>query len=132
MLGNLIYEGKGRTIGVRMLDNKGTKEITSQEEGSVLGIPCTLTVTFVCTHRPDGTEYFEGQGIMYTKDGDSASLNVCCVLIPKGMPPSGSIRGATFFSTQSPKLARLNTIATVFEAEMSEDMSYTVKDWEWK
>jgi hypothetical protein len=132
MLGDLVYEGKGKTIGVRMLDDKGTKEITSQEEGSVLGIPCTLMVTFVCTHRPDGTEYSEGKGVVYTKDGDSASINVCCVLVPKGMPPSGSIRGATFFSTQSPKLARLNKIATVFEAEMKEDMSYTVKDWEWK
>jgi hypothetical protein len=132
MLGDLIYEGKGKTIGVRMLDNKGTKEITTQEEGSVLGTPCTLMLTFVCTHRPDGTEYSEGQGIMYTKDGDSASLNVCCVLNPKGMAPCGSLRGATFFYTQSTKLARLNKIATVFEAEMKEDMSYIVKDWEWK
>ncbi|MGE5411555.1 MAG: hypothetical protein ACM3MI_11400 [Clostridiales bacterium] len=132
MLGDLVYEGKGRTICVRMLDNKGTKEITTQEEGSVLGIPCTLMVTFVSTHRPDGTEYSEGQGVLYTKDGDSASLNVSCVLIPKGIPPSGNLRGATFFGTQSPKLARLNTVATVFEAEMKEDMSYTVKDWEWK
>jgi hypothetical protein len=132
MLGDLVYEGKGRNICLRMLDDKGTKEITSQEEGSVLGIPCILMVTFVCTHRPDGTEYSEGKGVIYTKDGDSASVNVCCILIPKGMPPSSSIRGATFFSTQSPKLERLNKMATVFEAEMSEDMSYTVKDWEWK
>ncbi len=39
MLGDLVYEGKGKTIGVLMLDDKGTKEITSQEDGSVLGIP---------------------------------------------------------------------------------------------
>ena len=109
MLGDLIYEGKGKTISLRMLDDKGTKEMTFQEEGTVLGIPCTLMVTFVCTHRSDGTEYSEGKGVVYTKDGDSASINVCCVLVPKGIPSSGSIRGATFLPGQ----ARLTTVLTL-------------------
>lgn len=38
MLGDLIYEGNGKTIGIRMLDNKGTIEMTLQEEGKILGI----------------------------------------------------------------------------------------------
>lgn len=132
MLGDLIYEGNGKTIGIRMLDNKGTMEMTLQEEGKILGIPCTIMSTLVSTHRPDGTQFSEGQGIMFTKDGDSASVNIYCVKIPKGIPPAGSVRGTTFFYTESPKLARLNTIASIFEVELNEDMSYTVKDWEWK
>jgi hypothetical protein len=44
----------------------------------------------------------------------------------------GVVCGAMFFNTQSPKISRINRVVCVFEAELSEDMSYTVKDWEWK
>lgn len=132
MLGELIYEAKGKTLGLRVLDDNGTMELTIMENGVVLGIECTTTVTFVSKYRPDGTQYSEGHGIMSTKDGDVATLNLSFITIPKGLPPSSSARGATFFSTQSPKLARLNKLVCVFEVEVNEDMSYTVKDWEWK
>ena len=69
---------------------------------------------------------------MVTKDGDTATLTLSGITIPKGLPPIGSIRGATFFNTQSPKLARLNSVVCVFEAEVNADHSYSVKDWEWK
>jgi len=132
MFGELIYEGKGKTIGVRMLNDKGTMEMTFQEEGTILGIPCSSMTTFVCTQRPDGMLVSEGPGIMYTKDGDTASFKVYTVIIPKGMTPASSVRGAKFFNTQSPKLARLNTIVCISEVEMKEDNTYTVKEWEWK
>ena len=132
MLGELIYEAMGKTLGLRMLDDNGTMEITIQEQGTVFGIECTLTATLVEKYRPTGIMYSEGHGIMMTKDGDIATLTLSAITIPKGLPPLGSIRGVTFFNTQSPKLARLNSVCCVFEAEMNEDHSYSVKDWEWK
>lgn len=47
-------------------------------------------------------------------------------------PPASSIRGASFFRTRAPKLARLNSIVCVYEVEANEDWTYTVKDWKWK
>jgi len=132
MLGELIYEAMGKTLGLRVLDDNGTMEMTIQEQGVVFGTECTITVTLVGKHRPNGIMYSEGHGIMVTKDGDTATLTLSGITIPKGLPPIGSIRGATFFNTQSPKLARLNSVVCVFEAEVNADHSYSVKDWEWK
>jgi hypothetical protein len=35
MLGDLIYEVKGKTIGLRALDDNGTMELTIMEQGVV-------------------------------------------------------------------------------------------------
>ena len=43
MLGELIYEAKGKTLGLRVLDDNGTTEITNMENGVVLGTECTTT-----------------------------------------------------------------------------------------
>jgi len=50
--------------------------------------------------------------------------------IPKGPMSVCSARGITFFSTQSLKLARLNSIVSIYEMEVNENLSYEVKDWE--
>jgi hypothetical protein len=34
MLGELVYEGTGKLIGVRVLDDSGTLELTFQEQGA--------------------------------------------------------------------------------------------------
>ena len=132
MLGDLIYQAKGKTLGLRVLDDNGTMEMTNIENGVVLGTECTTMVTLVCKRRPDGTQYSEGYGAISTKDGDAATSNISCIIIPKGLPPLGSVRGASFYYTQSPNLARLNNLVCIFEAEINEDMSYTIKKWEWK
>ncbi len=132
MLGDLIYEAMGKTVGMRVLDDNGTMEITLEERGKIFGIECTLTLTAVGKPKPDGMQYSEGRGFLLTKDGDLATLIMSGVSIPKGLPPKSSVRGATIFTTQSPKLARLNSVVCVYESEVNEDSSYTVKDWEWK
>ena len=119
-------------MDIQLNDEYGTIEMTIMEQGVVFGIECTTTVTLVSKHRPDGTQYAEGHGIMSTKDGDTATLTLSGITIPKGLPPQGSVRGATFYNTQSPKISRLNRIVCVFEVELNADMSFTVKDWEWK
>jgi hypothetical protein len=35
MLGDLIYEAKGKTLGLRVLDDNGTMEMTIMENGVV-------------------------------------------------------------------------------------------------
>jgi uncharacterized protein YuzE len=132
MLGDLVYEGMGKMVGIRVLDDNGTMEITLEEKGKVFGIECTLTVTFVGKPRLNGMQYSEGRGILLTKDGDAATFTMSGISIPKGLPPLSSVRGATIFNTQSPKLARLNSVVCVYEGEINEDWSYTIKDWEWK
>jgi hypothetical protein len=69
---------------------------------------------------------------MLTKDGDAATLTSSAISIPKGPMPVSSVRGATFFRTQSSKLSRLNSVVCIYEVEVNEDGNYNVKDWEWK
>ncbi|HII79875.1 MAG TPA: hypothetical protein HA261_05670 [Methanosarcina sp.] len=132
MLGDLIYEAMGKTVGMRVLDDNGTMEITLEERGKIFGIECTLTLTAVGKPRPDVMQYSEGRGFLLTKDSDVATLTISGISIPKGRLPKSSVRGATIFNTQSPKLARLNSVVCVYEGEVNEDSSYTIKDWEWK
>lgn len=132
MLGDLIYEAKGKTVGMRVLDDSGTMEMTLEEQGKIFGIECSLTLTVVGKLRPNGMQYSEGRGFLITKDGDVATLTMTGISIPKGRPPRSSVRGATIFSTQSPKLASLNSVVCIYEGEVNEDSSYTIKDWEWK
>jgi hypothetical protein len=132
MLGELVYEGTGKPMGMRVLDDNGTLELTFQEQGAVFGTQCTNALTYVSTARPDGTSYSEGHGVMLTVDGDTATFSSSGIGIPKKTPPASSIRGASFFRTRAPKLARLNSIVCVYEVEANEDWTYTVKEWEWK
>jgi|SRR5664280_1163771 len=66
MLGELVYEGTGKPMGMRVLDDNGTLELTFQEQGAVFGTQCTNALTYVSTARPDGTSYSEGHEVMLT------------------------------------------------------------------
>lgn len=132
MLGNLIYEATTKVIGTRVLYENGTIEITLQEKGKIFGIECTVTVTFVSKPRPNGIMCSEGYGALLTKDGDTATLTLSGLTIPKGLPSLSSVRGVAFCCTQSPKLASLNSVVCIYEAETNDGMSYYVKGWEWK
>ena len=43
-----------------------------------------------------------------------------------------SYRGAIYFNTATPKFARLNAVATVFEFEVDAEGNTHSKLWEWK
>jgi len=73
----------------------------------------------------------EGQGVALTKDGDSV------VWVGQGaghFKAGGGVswRGAVHYETSSPKLARLNGIAAVFEHETDASENCDTKAWEWK
>ena len=49
MLGELIYEGKGKMLGMRVPDGKRSMETTFQEVGTIFGIECTTTMSIMIT-----------------------------------------------------------------------------------
>ncbi len=84
--------------------------------------------------RPDGTLYGEGQGIAMSQDGDLATW------IGQGVGTVGTVgtggavkfRGAVYYHSSSPKWARLNSVAAVFEYEVDAEGNGHSHLWEWK
>jgi hypothetical protein len=119
MLGEQIGESRGKRTGRRALAaESGFKvEVSFEDSGKMLGMEMNDVGTYVAVPRPDGTLYGEGQGVVMTRDGEMATWKGQGV----GRFVGGgavSYRGALYYSTASPKLARLNTIAAVFEFEV--------------
>jgi len=133
MLGEQIYEARGKRVGRRALSaDSGFKvEVTFEDSGKILGIEMNDFGTYTAAPRPDGTLYGEGQGISMTKDGEMATWKGAGV----GRFVGGgavSYRGALYFSTASAKLARLNSVAAIYEFEVDANGNVTSKMWEWK
>jgi hypothetical protein len=106
-------------------------EVSFQTSGKILGVEHKDIGTYWSAMRPGGFLYGEGQGILMTKDGHS----VVWVGQGTGRPkPKGGMswRGAVYYETSSPKLARLNGMAVLFEHETDADDNVTTKYWEWK
>ena len=76
MLGEKIGEISGKVTMQRVLPNPGgylKMETSFHASGSVLGTNIKDTGTDWTIFRPDGTQYSEGQGVMITKDGKTAT-----------------------------------------------------------
>ena len=133
MLGELISESKGKRTARRVLSaSPGFKvEVSFEDNGKLLGIEAHTIATYWSEGRPDGSLYGEGQAAIITRDGEVVTWKGQGVgkLLAGG---SVSYRGAVYFSTASPTLARLNTVAGVFEFEVDADGNTTSKVWEWK
>jgi hypothetical protein len=76
MLGDLIYEAKGKVTGIRVLDVECAipkTEVTITENGTLKGgIEATNTVTYWNIPRPGGGAYYaEGEGVFMAKDDPS-------------------------------------------------------------
>jgi hypothetical protein len=134
MLGEQISERKGKVISQRVVSTGGPViETTVSTIGSFKGMPVKGTVTFVS--RPTsvaGVLYGEGKAVIMTEESEMATSTA------KGfgsLSPSGSVkwRGAHFILTSSTsKLAFLNNVVGVFEAEIDAVGNVTEKIWEWK
>ncbi len=132
MLGEVIGESRGKRTGRRVLSTTPFKvEVSLEASGKLLGIETNEIITYWSEARPDGSLYGEGQGIAITQDGEIATW--------KGQGAGKfvgggavSYRGAVYYSTASPKLARLNTVAAVFEFEADASGNTHSKLWEWK
>ena len=134
MLGDVIYEEKGQTTGIRVLSAEGgvTKvEVTLQTEGKVLGVKMTSIWTYWSMTRGDGSVYGQGEGVMTTENGDIIQLKGSGGA--KKMNSDGSInyRGAVYFHTSSENFAKLNGAVGVHEYDVDASGNTAAKIWEW-
>ena len=133
MLGEQISESRGKRSARRVVSTDGgfKVEVSFEDTGKMLGIDMTNIGTYLSASRPDGSLYGEGQGVVLTHDGGMATWKGAGV----GKFLGGgavSYRGALYYSTATPALARLNGIATVFEFEVDANGNTHSKLWEWK
>lgn len=134
MLGEKIGEEAGKVTSQRVLPNPGggpKMETSFQTTGSLLGVNETNTGTYVAVVRPDGSLYGEGQGIIMSKDGDVATWTGQGVGTFK---KDGALayRGAVYVQSTSPKWARLNSVAVVYEYEVDAQGNTRAQFHEWK
>jgi hypothetical protein len=74
MLGDLIYEQKGKITSQRVLDAEGAKMETSfSGSANYRGTDGTEVGTYSSILRPEGVLYGEGQGVITSKDGEVAT-----------------------------------------------------------
>ena len=135
MLGEVIGQESGQTTGIRVLPSEGTTptvEVSFQASGTLLGAETTDMGTYSSVVRPDGTLHGAGQGVVMTKDGSMATWRGEGVGRFTGRGTAVSWRGALYYQTASPSLARLNSVVVIFEFEVDENGKTHSKAWEWK
>jgi len=134
MLGDKIGQETGQVVSQRVLSNPGggpKMETSFRATGTLLGVKETVTATYVSEMRPDGTLFGDGSGIIMGNKGETATWTGSGV---GTMKKDGSIsyRGAIYYQSSSPKWARLNRIAGVFEYETDAQGNTVGNVWEWK
>jgi len=134
MLGEKIGEETGHVKLQRVLPNPGgipKMETTFEATGTILGAAHKTTGTYTSMLRPDGTVYGEGAGLVMGKEGEMASW------VGQGVgtfKKEGGIsyRGSIYYQSASPKWARLNAVASVFEYEVDAQGATRAQIFEWK
>jgi hypothetical protein len=134
MLGEKIAEGRGKRIYRRILPSSGGQlraEVTGEDAGKVLGVDYNGNLTYTAETTPQGTLFGEGNGVYITADGELVTWTGQGRGILK---PGGAVsyRGAIYYTTASAKLARLNSVAGVFEFEVDGEGNTHGQVWEWK
>jgi hypothetical protein len=132
MLGEIIGELKGKITGTRVLSVECCPKIESsfQDMGKILDIDITDMGTFWSMFKEDGGLYGEGQGVLFTNDGEMVTWTGQGVGKMKGK--GAEYRVSVFFNTSSKKLAHLNNIMGVAEYEIDDEGNTQEKLWEWK
>jgi hypothetical protein len=140
MLGDLIYEAKGKVIAQRILAVAPQTKIenTVLLDGIMHGvINITDTGTFINSATGDGVYYNQGQGIITTKDRRDMAVWTAQGIQQHNITDENNnnslFRGSAFYYTASKgKLAFLNNIMTVFKSEVDNAGNILNKEWEWK
>ncbi len=142
MLGNLIYEAKGKVTDQRVfavgLGPQTKIENTILLEGVVHGTVNIIdTGTFTSTAIDDTVYYSQGQGVITAKYEMELATWKARGIKQQGVRNENKdnilFRGSAFYYTTSKgKLAFLNNIMTVFESEVDNAGNILNKEWEWK
>jgi len=115
----------------RVLDEKGTFELSVQGKGTILGMECTLNATRKATPGESSTLRGEGHSLIMTPAGDVVTVKSIYVVAIIGSVLSS--RGVALFQTASTKFKRLNAAVGVFESDQNQtEGTGTTKVWEWK
>ena len=135
MLGELIYEQKGKVTGQRVVDVSPPRVETSFSATGTLkgGITVSEMGTYWSEARSPGILYGEVIGTTMTNDGTEIATWKGAGIGRMSGAGKVSFRGAIYFSTISTgKLAYLNNVVGVFEYEVDEAGNTSAKVWEWK
>ena len=134
MLGEIIYEQKGKISDYRILDTEGpTIETTITGTGIINGIEVTDIVTYWSKPSGEDIKTFcaEGQAVILTKDGEMATWKGYGIGRYNGR--NRTDKGSVFFKTSTNgKLAFLNNKIGVFEYEADENGNTNGKILGWK
>ena len=134
MLGEKVSESTGKVTSRRVLPNSGSGpkvETSFEASGTLLGVAHQEWGTYWSELRADGTLYGEGQGVIMSKEGDIGAWKGSGV----GTHTSdGGVRyrGAIYMQTTSPKWARLNSVAIIFEHDIDAQGNSRSNLSEWK
>jgi hypothetical protein len=134
MLGEQLGEEIGEVTGRRVLPSVGPPkvEVSFQTHGTLLGMHETNVGTYITVTRSDGTMFGEGQGVVMTEDGGMASWHGHGVGRFTGQGSAMAWRGAVYYQSTSPQLARLNNVVGVFEFATDAGGKTESKVYEWK
>lgn len=138
MLGDLIYEAKGRVVGQRILavEPRIKVENTILLDGLIHGIVNITDIgTFINNIIDDTIYYSQGHGLITTQNGREMAKWTAQGLKELVIKENGRslFRGSAFYHTASKgKLAILNNSMTVFESEIDSAGNILNKEWEWK
>jgi hypothetical protein len=134
MLGEQIEELKGKIMGQRVVDVEPlTIETSVSSSGTIRGTQVTQMLTYVGSPTTsEGVLHGKGGGI--TMAGQSEVATFTGEAIGRlGSSGSASWRGSIFYRTSSNgKLAFLNNVVEIFEAEFDSQGNFSHKSWEWK
>jgi hypothetical protein len=134
MLGEQIGEERGKITVRRVLPPDGPApkiEVSFQASANFYGVEATDIGTYWSTVQPNGKLYGEAHGVVMTASGDVVQWTGA----RRGeFTEQGGVRfrGAVYYQTTSEKLARLNSVAGIFEHETNPDDTMTTRYWEWK
>jgi len=138
LLGDLIYEAKGRIVYQRILavEPRIKVENTILLDGLIHGIVNITDIgTFINAILDDSKYYSQGHGFMTTQDGREMAKWTAQGIQEQVAKDDGKnlFRGSAFYHTVSKgRLAFLNNSMTVFESEVDRAGNILNKEWEWK
>jgi len=135
MLGEKIGEVRGKVTGQRVLSSDGNPKMETSFEvsGTLYGVELMMMGTYWSTVREDGTLYGEcpQQGIIMTKNGEIGTWTAAGVGKFTGEGSAVSFRGAVYFQTVPQSLARLRTVAALYEWDIDAEGNAHAPFWEW-
>jgi hypothetical protein len=132
VLGEQIGELKGKVIGQRVLNVEGpTMETNVSAKGTIKGTQVSVSLTYVARPTSTGVLHGRGQGVIMAGESEMAAYTGEGVgsIIASGI----KWRAALFYRTSSTgRLASINNVVGVVEAEVDNEGNFSEKTWEWK